>query len=172
MTLHVSTFRFLTLAILATFFVSGCASYKLGSNTENAPFSSISIAPVLNDSLAPQAAPIVTNALQQSLQTSGLSVVGEGSAEAVLEVRLVHYRRVATASRPEDTGRPGGFRVILEAQATLTGSNGTVYFKNRSFTGEVQVYALDDLASQEYAAMPQLSRSLADRIRDAVTGAW
>lgn len=156
----------------ATMFFGGCASYKLGHTADSTPFTSVAIAPVLNDSMAPQAAPMVTNALQQSLQTSGLTVAGEGSAEAALEVRLIHYRRMVTATRPEDTGRHSGFRVILEAEATLTGRDGTVFFKNRRFTGEVQVYAYDDLATQEYASMPQLARSLADRIRDAVTGTW
>lgn len=172
MTRSFSFARILVISLLASFVTAGCASYSLGPSSESVELKSISIAPVLNDSLAPQAAPMVTNALHQSLQTSSLSVAGEGSADAVLEVRLVHYRRLTTATRPEDTGRAGGFRVILEARATLTGSNGTVYFKNRPFTGEVQVYALDDLANQEYAAMPQLARNLADRIRDAVTGAW
>lgn len=161
------------LAVMVTLgLLSGCASYKLGMPVET-PFKTLHVATVETEALVPQAAALLTRDLREAFIRDGrLTLVNETDAGAILAVTLVLYERDLSATASQDTARARSFDLELTALATLTGPNGQTYFKDRRFIVEELAFTDAGLLQSEYGAMPVLTRDLANKIRDAVLGAW
>ena len=96
-------FAVIAAACLAAAF-SGCSNYRLAGTATNLPFSSVYVQPVRNVSFAPQAAPILTNAISKSLmQVPDLRVAYRSEAQAVLSTTIVDYEKVPVATKERDT---------------------------------------------------------------------
>ncbi len=168
---HGRLWLFLCFAILAL--TGGCGHYRLGSGTEP-PFSSICIAPVLNDSSAPQVQALLWENIREAFLRGGsVALAPETGAGAVLEAVLTNYQRDPSVSRRDDTGLAAGFDISLSAQITLTdASSGEVYIKDRVCAATRRLYAGDNLPQAEHQNMPLLTRDLAQKIKDAVLQVW
>ena len=157
------------LLLLAT----GCASYRMGSGNEPV-VDSLYIAPVVNDSEAPQAVVPFTMALKEGFIEDGQIeiVLSESEADGILEVTLYDYDRFVGATQEFDTRLGETFQTVLRGKATLRERNGTIIFKDRRFTVDASIIAGEDLVQAEYQNMPAITRDLAEKIRDAVLGSW
>ena len=167
-------FAIIAAACLAAAF-SGCSNYRLAGTATNLPFSSVYVQPVRNVSFAPQAAPILTNAISKALmQVPDLRVAYQSEAQAVLSTTIVDYEKVPIATKERDTALAASYRITATASCTLMRSNGQVVFKDRPVRAFITVYtgANDNLISNEYESMPVLMRELGDKITDAVIGIW
>lgn len=158
---------------LALFLQAGCSSYRLGSGGEP-EIDSVYVAPVINDSEAPQAVVPFTRAIKESFLTDGrVEVAGRAeTADGILEVRLTNYERFVAATQAVDTALGQSFRTVLHGRATLRKADGTVLLDDRYFRVESSVLVEEDLVQSEYQNMPVLTRELAERIRDAVLDTW
>lgn len=153
--------------------LAGCSAYRMGAGGEP-PIDSVYVAPVINDSDAPQAVVPFTMALKEGFLTDGRVDVATSveTADGILEVRLTDYRRFVAANQPTDTGLGQSFRTVLHGRATLLKADGTVLIEDRHFRVESTVHIDDDLVQAEYQNMPVITRELADKIRDAVLDVW
>ena len=150
--------------------VSGCG-YHLGKETE-APFSSITIEPVKNESFAPQMQAEIHRQLADAFAAEkSLRVVPSGG-RAHIKVTLVDYHRDVAAVNPTDTAAAASYRVSLRAKVTLMDSDGRILFKDRSFTSSLPAYATSGFPRTEYQTLPLLSRELARDIKDAAVDVW
>lgn len=166
-------FAFTAVFCLALF--AGCSNYRLAGTAAKLPFSSVYVQPVRNVSFAPQAAPILTNAISKSLmQVPDLRIAYQSEAQAVLSTSIVNYEKVPVATKANDTALAASYRITATALCTLTRSNGGVVFKERPVKASITVYtgADNNLISNEYESMPVLMRELGDKIKDAVIGIW
>lgn len=160
---------FLTFAIAA----AGCAHYRPG--TGNTPeFHSIAFAPVINESYAPQAQTIVSDALFQAFARGGNVAVesNQATADVVLHVVIKDFQKMIGATKADDTGRARSLVMMLKSQVTLTeGATGKAIYTGE-FTVQQEVYADSGAIRAENEAMPQLATLLADKVYRAVTSKW
>ena len=72
-------------------FIVGCSNYRLAGTAVNLPFSSVYVSPVRNVSYAPQAAPLLTNAISKAImQVPDLRVAYQSEAQATLSTTIVN----------------------------------------------------------------------------------
>ncbi|MBE6412370.1 MAG: hypothetical protein E7036_07460 [Opitutales bacterium] len=161
--------------LVSAIFMSGCSNYRLAGTPTDLPFSSVYVKPVRNDSYAPQATNLLTNAISNAInQTPQLKTAYEGDAQATLSTTLIDYRRVPIATRADDTALAASYAMEAVAVCTLTRSNGDVVFKNRKVKARAMLYmgGNNDVIGNEYQNMPVLMRELGGKIKDAVIGIW
>ena len=154
---------------------SGCSNYRLAGTPTDLPFSSVYVKPVRNDSYAPQATNLLTNAISNAInQTPQLKTAYEGDSQATLSTTLIEYRRVPVATRSDDTALAASYAMEATASCTLTRSNGDVIFKNRKVKARAMLYSdrNNDIIGNEYQNMPVLMRELGGKIKDAIIGIW
>ena len=161
---------FAILAVCMLTFIVGCSNYRLAGTAVNLPFSSVYVSPVRNVSYAPQAAPLLTNAISKALmQVPDLRV----ASQATLSTTIVNYEKIPIATKASDTALAASYRITATAVCTLTRSNGQVIFKDRPVKAFITVYTgPNNLISNEYESMPVLMRELGDKVKDAVIGIW
>ncbi|MDR3228887.1 MAG: LPS assembly lipoprotein LptE [Puniceicoccales bacterium] len=169
------------LSWLAFFFLvlplAGCGAYSLGSKSK-IPFSTLSLAPIENTAYVPQAQALLHTQLADAIsQESGLRLVATGGA-ATLHVRIVGYTHSVAATNPDDTALGSSFNIRLTANCTLTDNRTEKpYFTDRRIEVSVVAHsptgtAAGSFSAVEYETLPVLTRDLARRIRDTVTGVW
>lgn len=154
--------------------LAGCSHYRLGTGTEP-KFSTLFIAPVSSEALVPQARVLITTQLREAFIRDGrITLVNSAAAaDAVLQISLTRYDRVATVVRPDDTGLARRFDVSLAATATLTDNRTLkVQFADRPLTAKRGVFADDGLVPAEYQALPLLAEDLAEAALHAVLDTW
>jgi hypothetical protein len=138
------------------------------------PFATIHVAPPVNTSLAPQAAPLVGASLTRALDRSGrVKIAADGAADALLTITLTDYRREVTAERSDDTSLARKWRVTLTAECTLARrSDGQSWFARRAVSAFDEVYVDSGLVPAESQNMSVLAERLAQEIAREVLGAW
>jgi hypothetical protein len=151
----------------------GCASYRLG-NSEQLPFASVHVEPVVVQALVPQAQAILTSAIQRELDNdSRLVRRPAGEAEATLRVRVVGYRRDIAATRPEDTALARKLNLVLEAEIDLLNArSGEAWIESRPISVRAEAYVDGGQVQAETEALPVLARELAAAVRRAVGDVW
>ena len=182
-TLSASMLAMLTLFTVA--FTSGCKSYQFGNPVE-LPFESIYIKPVTNDSFAPQARALLSAQIREAFIRDGRTQVlsKAETADAVLFVNLIEYKRRAAARQSVDTAVAAGFALTLVTEVSLFDQNkGDYFFQDRVIQKSSNAFVNDpyaaptatqtqDFLQSEYQAMPRLTRDLARQIADEVLSPW
>tara|TARA_B100001248_G_scaffold262528_2_gene259163 strand:- start:26533 stop:27018 length:486 start_codon:yes stop_codon:yes gene_type:complete len=157
--------RFLLASLLL---LSGCSHYQKGQGAELA-FSTLYVAPVRNDSMAPQAQALLSKQLMETLMGDGrVELTSKESADATLEITLSKYSRSISATQEQDASLAQSYTLTLEAHCDLIDNeSGTPYFHKRSVSATV-----NSLAPSEYQGMPFLTNNLAKKIKDLVLNVW
>ncbi|HEY9250102.1 MAG TPA: LPS assembly lipoprotein LptE [Rariglobus sp.] len=160
---------------------SGCANYHLGTSGQ-VSFHTLYVAPVVNESNAPQVVAIVSTQLREAfLHDSRVVLVNTPEeADATLTVRLVKYGRDAQTSQSGDTGLTRKFDVTLDAEATLRDNrNHKPIFENRKLQATRQIFTdnqngpgTGQQLQAEYQNIPLLAERLAKSIRGAALDVW
>lgn len=152
--------------------VAGCSHYHLGA--PGRPLAqSVFVAPAGNAAFAPQAGPLVTEAVRLALSRDGrVELAAAAGAEAKLEIRLVRFERDVLAARHDDTALARKFASKLTAEVTLTDRNGKILLDRRTITATRDVFVDSGLQPTEYQTMPLLAEALALEIAHAVLDTW
>jgi len=168
---------FVTLGML-----SACKHYRLGSPA-TIPFKSIYIAPVSNQSYAPQAQTIVSAMLRENfIRDARVKVVAnKENADAILFVDLTDYERDSTARSQQDTAVADSFDLRLKANFSLLNQQtDTYFFTNHSAQATTNAYTSNpydnnptiEFQLSERQAMEQLARDLARKISNEILNPW
>lgn len=163
--------RLLVLLLLGS--LTACSHYRLGAPGE--PLArTVFVAPAVNASFAPQAGPLVTEAVRLNLARDGRIELaahpGAGSAE--LRIRLVRFDRDVLAARRDDTALARKFAVKLTAEVTLVDQNGKILLDRRMVSATRDVFVDSGLQPTEYQTMPLVAEALADEIGHAILDTW
>jgi hypothetical protein len=153
---------------------AGCISYF---SERNAPleFDKIYVAPIKNDSFAPQAQELLTKQIRKKLATHpGLEVVSSPENAGILEITIVDFGQSTATTSDNDTIRAKSFDVRMAVVCTLSNSEtGKVYFTDFSIVEAVECHVLNnDFQASQYQAIPKLTSKLADRIYDFIYNLW
>lgn len=162
------------IALIALTALSGCASYKLGSSGK-LEYSAIFVAPPRNLSTLPQLEGPTNAALRNAIEeASKLSIASRSSADAILELAIIHVDREIAAVSPNDVGRARKLEVSFEVQLTLrsTTAPDTYYIRERPFTVTIDIFTDSGQINAERAAIPEISRKIADRAAEIIQDAW
>ncbi len=160
--------------LIAVGAIAGCAHYRPGDGAE-LPFSSLYIAPVVDRSLVPRAATLLSADLRDAIlrRASNPALAPDAaSSDATLAVTLLDLRRGIAATSPSDTALGTAFQVSLHAEITLLKADGTALISRRAVESSTMVFALGDYAQGEQQAIPALAEALAVRIVNEITQGW
>jgi hypothetical protein len=152
--------------------VTGCSRYQLGTGAKPG-FASLSVEPVLNRTVLPQAEAVFSARLREAFIRDGrVPTVSTGGA-AVLTLILVDFRRDVAAVREGDTGLARKFNLTLTASATLKDSgSGRLLWDRRSFTVTREAFTDGGQLQSEYQTLPLLAEALAQRVAQAALDSW
>ena len=161
----------LSISLVFLCLVLGSCRYALGPSGE-LPYDSIHVRVVRNDSLAPQAGPLLSRSLREEILREGrIRLVGNvGEADAVLTIRLIDYERLSEVYRSDDTALASGFRMSLFALASLKSPSGKkVFFEDRLFRSGASTLR-NSLTESPVSRQPMMaaSRALAREIAATV----
>jgi len=166
--------RALLLCIVGLFALSGCSSYHLGSGGKLA-FTTLYVAPVVNESNLPQAVAVVSTELREAFLKDGrVTLVNNADdADAILTVKLTKYGRSVAASQANDTGLARKFDVTLDAEATLRDNHQNKFlFEKRKVGATREVFTDSGQLQSEYNNVPVLAETLSKNILSATLDVW
>jgi hypothetical protein len=160
-------FRFSGIIFLLFCFALGGCRYALGPAGE-LPFDRLYVRIVQNDSLAPQAGPLLSRALREEIIREGRTrlVNSPEDSDAVLTVRLIDYDQIPEAYRSDDTVLAASFQLSLSALAQLNSSpSGKSLLKETLFKSNASTIS-SSLTEGPVSRQPMMttSRSLARKI--------
>ena len=155
-----------TLFFIFCFAFGGCR-YALGPAGKPS-FDRLYVHVVQNDSLAPQAGPILSRVLREEIirECRTRLVNSPEEADAILTVRLIDYDQIPEAYRSDDTARAVSFRLRLFTLAHLTSSSsGKSLLEEKLFSSNASTIS-SSLTEIPVSRQPMMatSRSLARKI--------
>lgn len=159
--------------VAGTFFfgLSAC-SYSLGIQGK-LPFTTVEIAPIVNNADLPQAQATLARDIADTLNRSPKlsTVIENGGAE--LEVVIEDYYRNIAATSSEDSVLASVQRVTLDLNCSLRNTrSGSYFFRNCKVSVSTDVYAGTSPGLSESQSFPVLSREAARKIRDLIVSVW
>ena len=162
------------LCITGVLLLSGCANYRLGTGGQ-VSFRTLYVAPVVNESNAPQTVAIVSTQLREAfLHDSRVILVNTAEeADATLTVHLLKYSREGQTRQTVDTGLVRKFDVTLNAEATLRDNrDNKLLFEKRKVQATRQVFVYSGQLQAEYQNIPLLAETLAKNVLGATLDVW
>lgn len=166
--------KLFSLSLLAGTLLCGLSAcgYSLGVGGK-LPFSTIEIAPIVNNADLPQAQAMLARDISEALNRDPqLSTVIENGA-AELRVVISDYRRSISATSARDSVLASTQRLTLELNCSLLDTRtGKFYFKNRPVSVDTEVYTGTSPGLGEPQSFPVLSREAARKVRDMVVSVW
>jgi hypothetical protein len=160
-------FRFFGITFLLFFSVLGGCRYALGP-AGKLSFDRLYVRVVHNDSLAPQAGPLLSRALREEILRDVRTrlVNSPEDADAILTVRLIDYDQIPEAYRSDDTALAASFRLRLFALAHLNSSpSGKSLLKETLFNSNASTITSSQTETPvSRQPMMTTSRSLARQI--------
>jgi hypothetical protein len=166
----------LTVLLLATLALSGCAGYKLGpTNGIAAGSKSVQVNPFTNRVLEqPRLTETVTLSLRKRLQQDGtfhLDTHNEG--DILVSGAIVDYHRAHLSFQPRDILTPRDYRVTIWAEVNARDRSSGKTLLTRRVRGHTTVRVGQDLVSAERQAIPLAAEDLARNITALlVDGEW
>ena len=173
-------YLFWILAVLLPFF--GCTSYHpgIGANIP-LPFDRVYVAPVKNESFAPQSQALLTKSVRNKLANQpGIKLAESPDNAAVLEITIIRYGQ--SSAGYEYVEKQNGdkkyddwkaYDVNMSVSCSLVnGKTGKVCFKDRKVSASVECRDRENYQEAKYQAMPQLIQKLADKICEDICNVW
>jgi hypothetical protein len=151
----------------------GCMHYEPSSGL---PFRRIYVAPVKNDSFAPQAQALLTKQLRIKLsKRPELELAESAENAALLEVELVGFDQSVATEMESDTACTKSLDVTLVAFFTLSDVQcGVVryHIKDCKAVASIECHEGGSYRDAKYQSMPRLTDKLADKICDILCNLW
>ncbi|MEO0508291.1 MAG: LPS assembly lipoprotein LptE [Verrucomicrobiota bacterium] len=173
-------------AALSISVLTGCKNYQLGHPTD-LPFETIFVKPTANDGFAPQSQALISSAVRERiLRDSRIKLISkEDSADVVLYVTIVSYKRQIGTRDRDDTETALDYDIVLDTKISLYDQrSGEYLIKDRRISDRSTAYVGEpyappggitetgSLTQSEYQAMPRIARDIGRKIADEVLSAW
>jgi|TARA_B110000438_G_scaffold291824_1_gene329291 hypothetical protein len=150
--------------------LAGCSHYKLGTESDGDLTGRIFVAPVLNESEAPQIRALLTDQIRRQFSNhpNWRLASSRSDADYLLEVTVIEFSQAIAAVSSVDTGRAASYDLSISAAIVLTTSSGTVADQN-TVEARTVLFAVPGQPETIYQAMPGLSQQLSEAIVREVT---
>ncbi len=150
--------------------LSSC-NYHMGRGSQPA-FHTLTVLPVLNQTMLPQVEPLLDAQLREQLLRAGTRIVDREKADATLQVTLVEFDRELGAVQQDDSGLARSYSLRLRAELTLTRADGTVLLNRASVEIRREPLVDEGVQVAEYQTLPIIARDLAQRISRRILDTW
>lgn len=174
--IHLFLLLFLCLPFL------GCSNYSFGRRAQiPLPFSRIYVAPVKNESFAPQAQALLTKSVRNKLANQpGIKLAESPDNAAILEITIIKYGQSSAGyeyvEKKNGDKKHDGWKVydvdMSVSCSLVNGKTGKVYFKDHKVSASVECRDRENYQEAKYQAMPQLVQKLADEICEDICNVW
>jgi hypothetical protein len=163
----------LILVLFPCLLLCACAHYRSGNGSE-LPFRTIYVAPVGNDSFAPQMQTILSAQVRQKfLQHPHIKLANNSDSDATLTITIVHFGQSVATTMSNDSIRAKSFAINAKASCSLFDNKKGVYlFENYIVEVNMDSRTEGDYQRNKSQTIPQLSLKLAEKISDAVCNPW
>ncbi|KAF0092864.1 MAG: hypothetical protein E1N59_3382 [Puniceicoccaceae bacterium 5H] len=155
---------------------SGCQNYQWGTTPEGQRDAEtfVYVAPVVNESDLPLAAPTLTLRLEERLINRPSRHLADEAdwADYALEVHLVRGRPEARASLPEDTGRDLTFELEVTADVIWRDPETHIIVNRTQVDASSLIVSRQNLPDATYQVLPDALDELARAILDTAPLAW
>ena len=165
----------LTVLLLSVLFLTGCG-YKLG-NIGHPQLKSVAIAPVVNDTLAYNAAAAMRGLLSECFQTDGtMALTGMDRADCIVYARITSITFAAiswSTNNNDDSYLPNQWQIKMEvAYSVVLPGNATPLIKDKVATGSAEFMSGPDVEISRNYAIRQAAFSASKQIVSQITEAW
>ena len=163
------------LPVLALFFLSGCAGYRLGSvNGDVAGEKTVEVLPFNNQTLQPRLGDDVTQAVREKFQADGTYRLATSEpGDLVVSGVIVKYNREGLGYLNQDSSTMQNYRVGITVHVTVRDRVAGKVVLDREVKGHTLVNVGPDFASSERQAAPLLAANLAQNLTELLTeGTW
>lgn len=167
-------FAFASLTFLLTLLISGCSHYGLGPVNE-VPFSTLYVEPARNQSFSAQTQALLTQQVIEAFTRDGTVriVACEEDADATLSITIDDLIKNISATSETDTRVAKAFDVTLVATISLYDNcDNSSYFCDHCVRATLETFVNNSFQQAEFETLPELTRKLAQNIRDAVLSVW
>ncbi len=158
------------LNLLLLLLLCGCTRYTLGPPKDLHGLERFRLGSFVNKTFAPQ--------LETQLKSDLLALFAkrqthriEEPAQAILDITLVDYKRIASVKQERQGLVPRAFTLEATVECSLRRFDG-VAFKPKRIRACVELLRDSQALTAEYQSMPQLSALLAEKIYNALTDTW
>ena len=147
-------------------FSSACG-YRMGAGLE-APrsFGTIAVPIFINESPEPKIQAVITRAVIQELNQTGILVVDESQAEKVLVGRILGYSNSSVARTAAST--VSEYRLSVNISLSLENKKGEILYQNKSAQLREEYFASSILEQNEQAEAEALQSGAVDFAEDQV----
>lgn len=156
--------------------LAGCASYQLGQPGDSDSYRSVYVKPVRNDSTFPMLKASLTASIRKSIADTGyLDVASSGSADTVLETRVISVNREIAAVSSIDVGRGRKYELEFETLCSLYQKiDGQLepVFLNRRILVKQDIFADSGQVNAEHQAGPEIAKKIAQRVTESIVDTW
>ncbi len=164
------------LALVTVVAFSGCASYQLGQPGESDSYRSVYVKPVRNDSTFPMLKASLTASIRKAIADTGyLDVASSGSADTVLETRVISVNREIAAVSSIDVGRGRKYELEFETLCSLyqrVDGQLEPLFLNRRILVKQDIFADSGQVNAEHQAGPEIAKKIAQRVTESIVDTW
>ena len=167
------TFRLSTLLILV-FLLSGCG-YRIG-NMGHPQLKSVAIAPVINDTLAYNAAANMRGQLAERFQVDGtMKLTGMNQADCIVYARItdIKLREIDSSTRFDDDFLPNQWSVNIAVEfSVIIPGRAKPLIDKRKASGYAEFMSGPDIEISRSYAIKQACFSAAKNLVSQVTESW
>jgi hypothetical protein len=148
---------------------AGCMFYSLKPYTP-LEFDKIYVAPIKNDSFAPQTCVTLTKQVRTKLANiSGLELASSPENAATLKITIIEFGRLMATTQEDDTSQTKSFNIRMAILCTLSNNvTGRVYFEDYRISDFIECHSNDNFQALQSQAMPKLASRLADKVCDII----
>ncbi|MDR0693402.1 MAG: LPS assembly lipoprotein LptE [Puniceicoccales bacterium] len=138
-------------------------------------FDKIYVAPIRNDSFAPQTQEVLTRRVRSRLTNiSGLELAPSPENAAVLEITIIEFGRFLATTQEDDTSQAKSFNIRMAIHCSLSNNlTGRVFFRDYRISDFIECHTSnDDFQTLQYQAIPRLANKIADKVCDVICHLW
>ena len=163
-------------ASLLVLLLGGCAGYHVGSIQPYYLRSvhTIAVPTFQNKTLIPRLSVLVTDTVIKQFQQDGTyRIEGDEHADAILKADITRVLRSPVRSLRGNVLQTTEFNLALRIRYTLVDrKTGKVLAAGKDVTGTTSFFVGDDIASDEWQAMPLAAEELATRLVSQLSEGW
>lgn len=162
----------LTALLITLLITPGCVGYRVGSQLP-ADIQTVFVNIPQNHTEEPLLENDIANAFLAQLQRDGsLTLISEDQADAIAYIEITGFRTEALAFNPANRSQATEYRLMIDANITLTRANGNILVQSGTLSGRGVFLLSGDLTASRRNALRPAADDLARRLVSAITEAW
>ena len=157
------------LQIVGCLFLGGC-TYHAGYPIDQYGMKTIYVKPAVKEAVAAQLSGRLTAQIREEILRNGFIRITDQkeTADAILETTITDYKRGISVTEENDDEKAKSLSLRATVKYKLTDNHTDQTISDGSVSASVSIYATTNAQAIEYQRTPQLTRSIAKQIAQAI----